>query len=109
MSRKLREQALGIMSIMSIKGGIIINNSSITSIMIMIISIIIIVFYFYLTLLPSTLSGEETSCHERRMPETYGQLSEIRGSVLNRHRLNGYLAEWVPSPPGKYTFKNFTS
>ena len=20
----------------------------------------------------------------------------------------GYLAEWVPSPPGKHTFKNFT-
>ena len=25
-----------------------------------------------------------------------------------RHRLNGYLAKWVPSPPGKHTFENFT-
>ena len=25
-----------------------------------------------------------------------------------RHRLNGYLAKWVPSPPGKHAFKNFT-
>ena len=23
-----------------------------------------------------------------------------------RHRLNGYLASWVPSPPGKHTFQN---
>ena len=27
---------------------------------------------------------------------------------LDRHRLNGYLAQWVPSPRGKHTFKNFT-
>ena len=27
---------------------------------------------------------------------------------LHRRRLNGYLAEWVPSPPGKHTFKNIT-
>ena len=27
--------------------------------------------------------------------------------LLVRHRLDGYLASWVPSPPGKHTFKNF--
>ena len=26
-----------------------------------------------------------------------------------RHRPNGYLASWVPSAPGKHTFKNFTT
>ena len=31
-----------------------------------------------------------------------------RGAPYTRHRLNGYLAQWVPSPPGKHTFKNFT-
>ena len=25
-----------------------------------------------------------------------------------RHQLHGYLAEWVPIPPGKHSFKNFT-
>ena len=25
---------------------------------------------------------------------------------LSRHRLNGYLAYWLPSPPGKHTLRN---
>ena len=28
---------------------------------------------------------------------------------LSRHWLNGYPAYWVPSPPGKCTFKNFNN
>ena len=34
-------------------------------------------------------------------------LPQAKTGIPCRHRLNGYLASWVPSPPGKHTFKNF--
>ena len=36
-----------------------------------------------------------------------GAERRLGGAV--RHRLDGYLAQCVPSPPGKHTFKNFTT
>ena len=40
----------------------------------------------------------------RRLP---GWSARLR--LYSRHRLNGYLAQWVPSPPGKHAFQNCMS
>ena len=42
------------------------------------------------------------------MGELSTHLCQHPHAAAYRHRLNGYLAYWVPSPPGKHTFRNFT-
>ena len=54
---------------------------------------------------PGTTSGKS----QRARTVLYVAVRDCGGgSSKVRRRLNGYLASWVPSPPGRFVFQNCT-